>query len=233
MKRESCVSKGAPLAVLLLAWTATLPGCVTKKEGPPPVASVAGQLSASAVPPAAPVSPPGASPSVWQVPSGPRLGIIPGQGVGPIRLGATVATIERHMQAPCEFKTEEACRYVGRALEFLLTDGITTEIRVHRKDRATTPKPRAFGIFNGHFMQGAQFFMLPFAVHEMLGKPRRIEAVADGGEWNTAEVHHYDDMRLEFDRIENGNLVLGGVIIRKSGASAPPGQSSSKNSGSR
>jgi hypothetical protein len=167
---------------------------------------------ASSPPPAAAPEPPQ---RVWQIPNGPRLGILAGQGVGPIRIGATVATIERLMEAPCEFKTEEACRYVGRAVEFMLDKGVTREIRVHRRDRATTPKPRTFGVFNGLFPQGAQFFMLPAAVHELIGKPKRIETVKDGGEWNTVEVHHYDGMRLEFDRMANGNLVLGGVIIHK------------------
>jgi len=42
--------------------------------------------------------------STAQLPEGPILAIEAGKGVGPIRLGATVATIERLMTAPCEVK---------------------------------------------------------------------------------------------------------------------------------
>jgi len=122
------------------------------------------------------------------------------------------------MDKPCEVRTADACRYIGRAVEFFLKDGVTTEIRIHRMDRSTTPKPRIFGIFNGRFRQGVQLLMLPAATKELLGSPLRIEPVASGGEWNTVEIHHYRGMRLEFDRIKNGNVVLGGVVLFRPGS---------------
>ena len=39
-------------------------------------------------------------------PVGPRQMVVPGRGITAIRFGATVETIERHMQAPCDVKTE-------------------------------------------------------------------------------------------------------------------------------
>ena len=68
------------------------------------------------------------------------LAIQAGQGVGPIRIGATVATIERLMAAPCEVKTESVCRYIKRAVEFDLDkSGVTDRIVVHRHDRPAGP----------------------------------------------------------------------------------------------
>jgi len=214
MKNKGNLSGAAAWTVSILALVSLLVSCKDKSKAEA-AAGASAAVAASGPPPGPVASAPGTPRRQWQVPSGPRFGIFAGQGIGPIRIGATVATIERHMEAPCELKTEDACRYVARAVEFILKDGVTSEIRIHRKDRVTTPKPMAFGIFNGRFPQGAQFFMLPAAVHEMIGAPKKIEAVKEGGEWNTAEIHHYDGMRLEFDRMDNGNLVLGGVIIRK------------------
>ena len=73
-------------------------------------------------------------------PKAPSLAIQAGQGVGPIRIGATVATIERLMEAPCEVKTESVCRYIRRAVEFDLDkNGFTERIVVHRHDRPAGP----------------------------------------------------------------------------------------------
>jgi hypothetical protein len=157
--------------------------------------------------------------TAWPIPTGIQLEILPGQGVGPIRLGATVATIERLMDAPCEFKTDDACRYVSRGVEFLLKDGVTHEIRAHRMNRPTTPKGRVYGVFNGKMRVGVAFVMLPTAVREFLGPPSKIEPVKDGGEAHTEEIHHYDGLRIEFDRLSNGNLVVGGMnIVRRDAA---------------
>ena len=157
--------------------------------------------------------------TAWPIPTGIQLEIVPGQGVGPIRLGATVTTIERLMDAPCEFKTADVCRYVGRAVEFLLKDGVTYEIRAHRLSRPTTPKGSVFGVFNGRMRAGVAFVMLPTAVREFLGPPSKIEPVTEGGDAHTVEVHHYDGLRIEFDRASNGNLIVGGMnIVRRDSA---------------
>lgn len=183
-----------------------------------PVASVK-PVSSSALPPSARLR------KSWPVPTGPRLAILKGQGVGPIRLGATVATIERLMDKPCPEKTNHRCRYTGRAVEFLLDDeGVAREIRIHRMDRPTGDGDE-FGVFNGRFPEGADFGMYPSAVIEVLGKPDRVEKVDDGGATHLVEIHHYPGMRLEYDRVENGNVVLSGVVITRPGE---PKQSAAK-----
>jgi hypothetical protein len=124
-----------------------------------------------------------------------------------------VETIERLMQLPCEIRTPDSCRYIGRAIEFFLKDGVTVEMHIHRRDRPTTPEGRVFGVFNGRTPEGVAFFMLPSATDELLGPPKKIEPVKEGGPWGTVEIRHYPGMRLEFDRISNGNVVLGGIVI--------------------
>src|SRR3954468_24171393 len=94
-----------------LALAASVWGCKSPAKDQPEASTSALARSPSAgVAPRAPV-PPG----TIQLPEGPQLAIQAGQGVGPIRIGATVATIERLMEAPCEVKTESVCRYIRRA----------------------------------------------------------------------------------------------------------------------
>ncbi len=161
-------------------------------------------------------------PTSWPLPTGPRLEIIPGAGVGPIRIGATVATIERLMEAPCEFKTDDACRYVGRAVEFHLKDGATDEIRVYRKDRPAQPAGRTYGIFNGSAREAPSLGMLREAVHGIIGKPLASANVENGGEAHTVVADDYDGMRIEYDRLPSGNVVVGCIILRKAEAKAAP-----------
>jgi hypothetical protein len=137
--------------------------------------------------------------------------------VGPIRIGATVATVERHMEAPCEVKTEEVCRYIGRAVEFKLKDGVVQTVHVHRHERPAGKdaqgETRTYGIFNGGLFPDLMLGMLPWAIQEHLGEPKRVEKVAQKNPHATEELHHYEGMVLEYDRLANGNLVLGGVRI--------------------
>ena len=193
-------------------------GC--KRDSPPGAQASASASAAAAVPSlqAAPAVSVATKPigKAWRVASGPRLAILAGQGVGPIRIGATVATIERLMDAPCEEKTDAVCRYVDRAVEFLLKDGATHEIHVHREGRPSAPggaSDRTFGFFNGGFPQGARFGMLPQAAVASLGQPKRVEPVEGVNPNGTTEVHHYEGMRVEYDRIANGNVVLAGVVV--------------------
>ncbi|HVU03215.1 MAG TPA: hypothetical protein VHE30_15750 [Polyangiaceae bacterium] len=165
-------------------------------------------------------------PTTWPIPTGPRLAILAGQGLGPIRLGATVATIERLMNAPCEIKTEDMCRYIGRATEFVLKDGATVEIRTHRPDRPTTPKPRVFGVFNGRTPEGVAFLMLQPAVKDIIGPPLSVEEVTTPNDQNTVAIHRYDGLVVEFDKLPNGNVVVGGLTVVKS--TSPKGAPSAK-----
>jgi hypothetical protein len=176
----------------------------------------------SAAPPARSSPPPVIASSqipldrVIRLPSGPVLEILPGQGVGAIRLGATVATIERLMGAPCELKTDKACRYVGRAVEFFLDDqGVTNEIRIHRVDRPATPEGRTFGVFNGRMQNGLTLMMIPNGVRGLIGNPQKVEEVKDGGPNHTVEVDYYDGMRIEYDKLPPDRTVVGGIIITK------------------
>jgi hypothetical protein len=60
--------------------------------------------------------------------------------------------------------------------------------------------------------------MVPDAIQEHLGKPTSVERKDVTGVASNVEIHHYDGMTLEYDRLDNGNLVVGGVIIAKSTA---------------
>ncbi len=161
----------------------------------------------------------------WPLPSGPRLAMLAGQGVGPIRIGATVATIQRHMQLPCEVKDDKVCRYIARGVEFELKNGVTERVRVHRAGRAAgkdaTGAEREYGFFNGAIPPDLSFGMVPKAIQEYLGAPERIETIAPAPPNQTAERHFYPGMIVEYDRHSNGNLIMGGVVIEKPSGVAP------------
>lgn len=193
----------------------------TKDAAPAPSASVA------SVPSARP--PQGRN---WPMPSGPMLAIFAGQGVGPIRIGATVATIQRHMALPCDVKTPALCRYIGRAVEFELKNGVTERIRVHRAGRAAGKdaggSEREYGFFNGAIPPDLRFGMTPAAIQEHLGPAERVEKVEPSAPPNsTAERHYYPGLLVEYDRHANGNLILGGVVIEKKSSEAPAASASS------
>ncbi len=188
--------------------------CKSRPEATPTVASASAPVSSAS---AAAPPPPKRN---WPLPSGPALAVLPGQGVGSIRLGATVATIERHMALPCEVRTEELCRYIARGVDFHLEGGVTKTIHVQRAGRpAGKDKSGAdaeFGFFNGALLPDLRLGMIPAALQEVLGPPKAKQANDSPGVVNNAEVHEYDGLRLEYDRIENGNLVLGGIWLLKS-----------------
>jgi hypothetical protein len=165
--------------------------------------------------------PPFASPP-WHIPVGPNLVVVPGKGLGPIRFGANIETIERLIGEPCEEKREEAghtlCRYSAQAVDFVLEGGGITEMRAHRLGRLFRAEPKLeYGIFNGRFESGVAFGMLPAAVEELLGKPKATRAVEGENAHHTELVYDYDGVTLEFDRISAQSVVLGGLIMR-----APP-----------
>jgi hypothetical protein len=211
-----------------LSFTAMLVGCTcSRNDGAGPAASAAPSASTPAPAPAVSVSDRLRVDRVMRIPSGPVLQIIPGQGVGAIRLGATAETIERLMAAPCEFKTERACRYVGRAVEFFMDDkGFTNEIRIHRVDRPTTPEGRTFGVFNGRMEEGVTFMMLPQGVLGLIGPPQKTEEVTEDNPFHTVRVATYDGMRIEYDRMSPEKIVVGGIILTK-GTKSPPAPSAS------
>jgi hypothetical protein len=166
----------------------------------------------------APHKPPQA-PAPWHIPVGPTLPIERGKGLGPIRFGARLDTIERLIGEPCEDKTEEpsgevVCRYSAQAVDFFLTKGEVTKIRIHRVGRPFKPGSKAdYGIFNGRFVEGAGMGMLEQGVQEFLGKPKSVRKVEGENPFGTVEIHEYDGCTLEYDRLGPDRVILGGVVL--------------------
>jgi hypothetical protein len=160
------------------------------------------------------------------LPSGPLLAILAGQGVGSIRLGATVSTIERLMERPCDVVTDTVCRYIDRAVEFELEDGVTRAVVVHRAGRPAgkdgAGKERVYGVFNGAIPPDLVPGMLPQAIIQYLGKPERLERGGADNAFRNVERHHYPGMLLSYDRLPNGKLALGEVRIEKPHPSQSP-----------
>ncbi|MEP7051276.1 MAG: hypothetical protein ABJB12_13030 [Pseudomonadota bacterium] len=195
---------------------ASFVGCKGKAQnaGAVMAASSASATASAAAPPTAPE--PAAT---AQLPEGPVLAIEAGKGVGPIRLGATAQTIERLMAAPCEVRTPTLCRYIVRAVEFELNNGVTERITVHRHERAAGPDahgvPQVYGFFNGGIPPGVALGMVPGAVQKMLGPPQSVQTVTAQNANGTVQRATYPGMVLEFDKYKNGNVMLGAVIIAK------------------
>jgi hypothetical protein len=159
------------------------------------------------------------------------LAITPGKGFGPIRFGARIDTIERLIGEPCEERRDDGaksiCRYSAQAVDFVLENGVVTQMRAHRLGRPfkDTAKPD-YGIFNGSFENGLAFGMVPAAARELAGAPKSVRPVSDDNRFHTVEVHEYDGFRLEFDRISPDSVVLGGVVLdAPKAAAAPPAKS--------
>lgn len=152
-------------------------------------------------------------------PQGPRFIIVPGKGFGPIRFGATVETVERHMGAPCELKTETSCLYVRQAAEFTFKDGVVAKMKAHMRDRIAqgpSGKKQAYGSFNGAMAPKIMLGLHRHIVLEEYGEPERKEPVKDPPELGLVDRHIYDGLVLEYDKIENGNIVLAGIEVTPS-----------------
>lgn len=186
----------------------------------PAIASTTAAAPSSAPPPTGPALPPESQ--VFRIPVGPALPILPGEGIGPIRFGASLATIQRLIEGECTELVKDGrlewCRFQPNAVDFGLAKDKLVEIRIHGSEREFVPGKglgvdNAYGIYNGKFLNGAQLGMYPDYASQ--GKPRRIEKVTPGRH-PTVERHHYDGLVLEFDKLQNGNTVLGGVVLTKS-----------------
>lgn len=220
-----------PLAPLASACRSGEIDSSTSAPAPAPAAPVAAPASGGAggapqrLARARPIPP--LAPEPWHVPVGPTLLIEPGKGMGPIRFGAHLDTIERLIGEPCEEKRQESphvlvCRYSAQAVEFTLTDGAFTSAHVHRLGRPFKKDPKPdFGIFNGRFEGGAAIGMLMTGVQELLGKPKAVRQVKDPNPYNTIEIHDYDGFSLEYDRPDPDRVVLGGIILTAPRAAAP------------
>jgi hypothetical protein len=148
----------------------------------------------------------------FPVASGPRLAIVAGQGVGAIRLGASLSTVERLMEAPCDEKSPTLCRYFARAVEFELNDqGKVKRIRAHRQGRKVGDK--AFGLFNGAIPPDLVFGMIPAAIQQYMGPPEKVLENNEGAAPEAFQQHVYKGITLEWDQLPNGRSVLGGARI--------------------
>jgi hypothetical protein len=179
-----------------------------KSDAPSPPASA----SASAA------APPTSAPWVGARPTGPRFAVLPGEGVGPIRPGATVATLERHMQSKCEQLLPTSCRYIRHGLEFHLDEkGVMTRLHIHRPGRSAGKKEDggelAWGPFNGAIPPDLVFGMIPKAIQEHLGPPKRVAQGDQNAYPGTAEQHYYEKMVLEYERLPSDSLVMAGIRI--------------------
>jgi hypothetical protein len=203
------------LALALLVGSACRSGDVDKPEAAPAAGGAAALIRRAQDP--SKRKPPPASPP-WHIPVGPKLAIVPGQGLGPIRFGANLETIERLLAERCEEKREEAglvtCRYSAHAIEFVLDAAGVKQFRIHRLGRLFRADPKLeYGIFNGSFESGVALGMLPGGVTELLGKPKSIRKVEGENPNQTVEVYEYDGVTLEFDQTSPQKVGLGGVIL--------------------
>lgn len=209
-----------------------LSGCTEKDKKPPPSPKAQSEEEA----PAKQEDKPAQLSLGHRFPVGPRLVFLPGKGVSAIRFGATVETIERHMEAPCDKKTEDRCLYVRAAVEFFLTDGKLTRIKGHRRDRAVNDPPengeKYFGSLRGIVQPNIMLGLHRHVVLEEFGEPKKKEAFSPPGPDGLVDRHFYEGIQLEYDKIENGNTVLAAIEIypsetpysppRAAGQLAPP-----------
>lgn len=208
---------------LLMGVCLAMAGCKLKlnrsREGAEvaPVASASAASAASASPASSVEPPPVPARPPVKRPVGPSYAVEPGQGLGPIRFGSTVATVERHMQAKCEQLTDEYCRYISSGIELKLTKGVVSGISIHRYQRPVAGDPsKTWGMFSGGIPPKVFMMMVPEAVIEELGKPKRTEAVKEDNPNWTVRRDYYDGMVLEYDKNRvNDRLMLGEIRIVK------------------
>ena len=84
--------------------------------------------------------------------------------------------------------------------------------------RGAEPKPD-YGIFNGRFEGGVSMGMLMPAVQELLGKPKAVRPVTEANPFGTFELHDYPDFTLEYDKLPQDRVVLGGAVLHASKSS--------------
>jgi hypothetical protein len=151
------------------------------------------------------------------MPSGPSLAIEAGKGVGAIRFGATVATIERLMDRRCEVLSENLCRYYTRGVDFHLVNGALSKVHVQRAGRPAgndvTGKKLEFGFFNGGIRPDLALGMTPAAMQEYLGFPERIEPVPEPNPQNMVARDYYPGLVIEYDRHTNGKIIFAGAVV--------------------
>jgi hypothetical protein len=188
-------------------------GCSkTSKEKQKEVEQVA-QKGAEQTPKPEPA--PGTEPFVMKgevLPTGPRMIIDPGQGISAMRFGATFETLERHMGAPCDIKTEDKCIFVDQAVEFTMKDGVVVGMKAHRRDRQIAgASGKYYGTFFGIMFPKIVLGLHKHVVIEEFGEPQKIAPLR--GPDGQLEAHTYDGVILEYDKLKNGNVVLSAFEV--------------------
>ncbi len=155
--------------------------------------------------------------------------VLPGQGLGPIRFGSNFESVARHMTRPCDELRETRCLYVDQAVDFTMKDGVVDGIYVVRRDRPAPPakdgSPRYFGTYFGALLPDISLGVHKHIVLEELRAPDKIEKLSEPLDQNgTLERHYYDGLVLEFDRLPNGNIVLGAMRVLPSKTATNPYQ---------
>ncbi len=215
-------SRAARLVLLASVLLASATGC--KREAPsesggaPSAAPSAPGASAHQAAPAPSAKPHRAGYPLGNTTTiGYPLEILPGKGLGPIRFGAKVETVERHMTRPCDIRTETRCLYIDQAVDFTLKDGVVSEMYVVRRDRPAPPKAdgsaRYFGTFLGGMTGGFALGLHRHVVDQELRAPDRVEELKTPNENGTVARYYYDGLVLDFDQLENGSTVVGAARI--------------------
>ncbi|GEM_PF-1587098 len=148
---------------------------------------------------------------------GPQLILLPGQGVGAIRFGATFATVERHMGAPCDIRTETRCAYIRQAVEFTMNDGVLVSLLAQGRGRVVSGqqegKDTHYGTFHGVLPPSIQFGLHHHIALKEFGEPTLKKRFEAAGASRLVERDFYDGVTLEFDSLSNGNEILAGIEI--------------------
>lgn len=224
-------AKMRPAALLPACWLAlgcTAVACNPKRSESERAAPVATTTAAASAAAASASARPKLRPPVYHVPVGPAFGIEPGVGIGPIRFGATLSTIERLMELPCPEKTASGCRYPIHAVEFQLKDGALEKIHIHGQERLVKPDTPGYtyGIFNGKLLNGVELGMYRDYVEDVMGAPPAGRDVQENGSaFPTVYVAEYPGVTFQYDKLKNGNVVLAGIVLEQSAAKAAPGPS--------
>ena len=150
-------------------------------------------------------------------PAGPAFAILAGEGLGPVRFGATVATVERLMEAKCEELTEKHCRYIKAGIEYELENGVVSGIVIRRHDRPVEGSPgKLWGRTRCAIPPDVTPRTIVGYVHSVLGEPQSHETVDAANPNRTSLREHYQGLVLEYDRGEyTKELVLGSIRILK------------------
>ncbi len=151
--------------------------------------------------------------------------MLPGIGISAIRFGTNFETLARHMEGPCQIRTETRCVYVDQAVDFTMKDGVVSAMKVYRRGREVPGVPgKLFGFFKGFLPPKIQLGLHRHIVAEEIGtKPESVEEfpAANGGFVVAREKYH--GLIIEYDRLANGNTVAATFEVIRASDAQPEG----------